>query len=472
MKKTIIFIILFLVLANLPVNFAFASDAPELSITYPSAGEKLSAGQTYEISWTQKNVDAVTLALMKKNTSGDYTYYRPIVSLYQVDIQKDTNFYSWNIPNDSALLMDDCLIRIIAYHTNYGSIIVDSQHFSITKEPKGLSDLIITDVKIGAVIAPVMRSEIFLQSEGPVYETEGVGFIITVKNQGVVESSYLLNNYANYKLDVRMADFKNVQSGSFINISENDTCRDETTDVKPGESVTIRCSFFYSTRDLAVGHYRINLTVDPKNIILESNEPNNGLTYEFEIKSKNNINVNNQNQNINQNEQLHKQSLNYTFAKKLKGRLLLQVEQGGAIWYVNPINLQKYQVTWANAVALFTNFALGITDVDLLKIPADINSINPNLDTDGDGYGDRLELNNGHSPYLSGAGKGRFSTDKNFSEKFKGRLLLQVEQGGAIWYVDLNGTRHNVRWDNLMDIFTGLALGITNDDLNKIPIGN
>ncbi|MBU4360467.1 hypothetical protein KKA66_01255, partial [Patescibacteria group bacterium] len=72
-----------------------------------------------------------------------------------------------------------------------------------------------------------------------------------------------------------------------------------------------------------------------------------------------------------------------SITNRLKGRLLLQVQQGGAIWYVNPVDSQKYQVTWETAMPLFQNFALGITDADLLKIPVDTESINPELDTDG-----------------------------------------------------------------------------------------
>jgi len=37
--------------------------------------------------------------------------------------------------------------------------------------------------------------------------------------------------------------------------------------------------------------------------------------------------------------------------------------------------------------------------------------------------------------------------------RLKGKLLLQVEQGGAIWYVDKDGYRHSVTWNNLMDLF-------------------
>ena len=56
-------------------------------------------------------------------------------------------------------------------------------------------------------------------------------------------------------------------------------------------------------------------------------------------------------------------------------------------------------------------------------------------------------------------------------ERLKGKLLLRVQAGGQISYVDLNGYRHDIRMDNLMDIFRSLSLGISNNDIRKIAIG-
>jgi len=118
--------------------------------------------------------------------------------------------------------------------------------------------------------------------------------------------------------------------------------------------------------------------------------------------------------------------------------MLLRVEKGGEIWYVNPKDEKKYSVTFANALPLFENLALGITDADLAKIPiAGTNEVG------------NLALRN----------------------RLKGWLLLQVEQRGAIWFVDKDGYRHSVTWGNLMDLFGKLALGITDNDLNKIYYG-
>ncbi|KKS39760.1 MAG: hypothetical protein UV02_C0056G0001, partial [Candidatus Kuenenbacteria bacterium GW2011_GWA2_42_15] len=90
------------------------------------------------------------------------------------------------------------------------------------------------------------------------------------------------------------------------------------------------------------------------------------------------------------------------------------------------------------------------------------------LDSDGDGYTDRAELQSGYSPYIAGSNKGRFKTDNNLATKLKGRLLLQVQDKGRIWYIDQNGKRREVTWGNLMSLFRKLALGITDKDLNEV----
>ena len=161
-----------------------------------------------------------------------------------------------------------------------------------------------------------------------------------------------------------------------------------------------------------------------------------------------------------------------SITSRLKGKLLLQVQDKGRIWYVDPVGLQKHEVTFANALSLFQKLALGITNADLIKIPADLDSISSSQDSDGDGYTDRQELQSGFSPYIPGSNQGRFKIDNNLATKLKGRLLLQVQDKGRIWYIDQNGKRWEVTWGNLMSLFRKLALGITNSDLNQVGATN
>lgn len=130
-------------------------------------------------------------------------------------------------------------------------------------------------------------------------------------------------------------------------------------------------------------------------------------------------------------------NIDTTLSNRLKGKLLLQVEQGGRIWYVNPGDTKRYEVTFANALPLFQKFALGITNANLNKIPLNTETKTTTL-----------------------------------GNQQRGKLLLQVEDRGRIWYVDFNGRRWEVTWANLMKLFESLALGITNADLNKIQEGS
>lgn len=64
-----------------------------------------------------------------------------------------------------------------------------------------------------------------------------------------------------------------------------------------------------------------------------------------------------------------------SLAQKLSGRILLQVQQKGAAWYVNPVDLKRYYLGGpADAFALLRQLGLGITDADLNTIPVAQNS--------------------------------------------------------------------------------------------------
>lgn len=157
---------------------------------------------------------------------------------------------------------------------------------------------------------------------------------------------------------------------------------------------------------------------------------------------------------------------------RLKGRLLLQVEDRGRIWYVDPVGSQKHEVTFANALELFKKLSLGITNSDLNKIPIDPEAVSDQLDTDNDGFLDKDEVKNGYNPEIASnpdkRGNDKVLPYPALMNRLKGRLLLQVEDRGRIWYVDLDGKRWEVTWGNLMSLFTKLALGIKNTDLDEV----
>ena len=59
-----------------------------------------------------------------------------------------------------------------------------------------------------------------------------------------------------------------------------------------------------------------------------------------------------------------------SLTKRLKGYILLQVQQHGEAWYVNPFNNKRYYMKDGEvAYSLMRFHSLGITDADLAKIP-------------------------------------------------------------------------------------------------------
>ncbi len=125
-------------------------------------------------------------------------------------------------------------------------------------------------------------------------------------------------------------------------------------------------------------------------------------------------------------------------AAKMAGRLLLQTETNGYIWYVNPKDYKRYFISQDSALSIFRSLALGITEANLDLIP-----------TKASGQKGNIALRN----------------------RLKGRLLLRAEKAGRISYIDLDGYRHDIEASNLMDIFRSLSLGITNVNLRKISLG-
>lgn len=119
-------------------------------------------------------------------------------------------------------------------------------------------------------------------------------------------------------------------------------------------------------------------------------------------------------------------------ATSLKGKILLQVEQNGEAWYVNPADEKRYYMGRPNdAFTLMRELGLGIKHDELLS-------------------------------YL----------DNQFPSRLAGKILLDVEENGEAYYVypkDQKGY-YLGRPADAFDVMRNLGLGITNENLNKISI--
>ncbi len=177
-----------------------------------------------------------------------------------------------------------------------------------------------------------------------------------------------------------------------------------------------------------------------------------------------------------------------SLADKLKGRILLQVENNGESWYINPDNLERYYLGRpADAFELMQDLGRGITNENLAKISiAEANfsgtdsdgdglsdtieismgTNKDNSDTDGDGYNDKTEILNNYNPL----GQGILNINNELSENLAGIIVLQIEQNGEAWYINpADLKRHYMgRPVDAFNLMRKLGLGITNENLAKI----
>ena len=122
-----------------------------------------------------------------------------------------------------------------------------------------------------------------------------------------------------------------------------------------------------------------------------------------------------------------------TMSQKLKGKILLQVEEKGEAWYVYPVNLKKYYLGRpADAFKIMKELGLGVTHEYVLK-------------------------------YVDGS----------FPTAVWGKILIDVDDAGKAYYVyPVDGNGYYLgKPDDAFQVMRKLGLGITNMDLAKIMAG-
>jgi len=178
------------------------------------------------------------------------------------------------------------------------------------------------------------------------------------------------------------------------------------------------------------------------------------------------------------------------FGKNQKGKILLEVENEGRAWYVNPgTDLAYYLGRPADAFQVMREQGIGISNANLEKIPiavdyslgedSDGDGLSNELeeaigtdpmksDSDGDGFSDRDEIRNGYDPRFSNGKK--IGLDNNFSQSQSGKIFLQVESNGEAWYVDpKNNSRYFLgRPSDAFQVMREQSVGISNSDFQKL----
>lgn len=132
------------------------------------------------------------------------------------------------------------------------------------------------------------------------------------------------------------------------------------------------------------------------------------------------------------NEKSKITNIDKNLTNKLKGKILLQVEDKGEAWYVNPKDGKRHYMADGNeAYNVMRDLGIGIKNSDLEKI----------------------------------------KNNKSLAKKQSGKIFLQVEDLGQAYYIDFNGNAHYLKdGAEAYTIMRNLGLGIKNSDLNKIDI--
>lgn len=141
-----------------------------------------------------------------------------------------------------------------------------------------------------------------------------------------------------------------------------------------------------------------------------------------------------------------------TLTDRLKGRILLQTESLGEAWYVRPdTGSRVYMGRPSDAFELMRSLGLGVSNEDLNKIP--VGSARNTTDE------------------AESRDPDPFSIDRNFAQRLRGKILLQVQRNGEAWYVyPIDSRRYFLgRPSDAFKIMRELGLGITNRDLYDIP---
>jgi hypothetical protein len=122
-----------------------------------------------------------------------------------------------------------------------------------------------------------------------------------------------------------------------------------------------------------------------------------------------------------------------TLVQRLAGRLLIQPQSVGEVWYVDPVTKQKYYLKdGTSAYQALKAFGLGISEEDFKKLD-----------------------------------------DGAFARSLRGKILLRVHSHGEAYYIDDAGVAHYLKdGAAAYELMRTKALGISNDDISKISTGS
>lgn len=160
--------------------------------------------------------------------------------------------------------------------------------------------------------------------------------------------------------------------------------------------------------------------------------------------------------------------------KRLRGRIVLQVESAGEAWYIHPeVEMMYFLGRPDDAFEVMRELGLGITDANLALIeesaPVEALAYIPGTG----GFPVNPDLEPGEEKIEEEERQDNFkiaTLDEDFAKKQSGKILLQVESAGEAWYVNPQDNRRYYlgRPDDAFRVMRELGLGISNDNFSLL----
>jgi hypothetical protein len=418
-------------------------------LIYPVGGEKFVAGQNYKIRWWQKNTTQATVFVKVFNSFTDWITFNYVVNTATAEQSVD-----WTVP-----------ANLIGRENMYIGVSAISSAGGYREVANTSSPISIVDAQY-----PAANS-----SSGPIISNLKIAW----------QTNYAVVTWNTDKdADSWVRFWKvNVTNPDEQVVGSDDLTRNHSVPLYIAPTTQIKYEVL--TKDSA-GNLTRSVIYDYRQIFENPASSTPTTTTPTTTTSSTSVTQ------FVQQEQSLVGNINTSLVNRLNGYILLQVQEHGEAWYVDPNSDLKYYLSDGTAAySALRKFGLGITNADLAKIPVGIESrfqdidtdgdglpdkleeglsTNPNnSDSDGDGYSDLTEIQSGYNPL----GSGKLTLDTALANRLKGRIVLQVQSRGEAWYINpKDGKRYYMKdGDAAYQIMRFLSLGITNTDLRQIPVG-
>lgn len=176
-------------------------------------------------------------------------------------------------------------------------------------------------------------------------------------------------------------------------------------------------------------------TFNGQSVFLTYNDPNKPNPQQMEIRVY---------------EDSYRDSSTSNINNQYKGYVMMKAEDQGQLYYISPVSKKAYYIIMPkHTMEIMKGAGEGIKNSDLEKIPV----------------GGECPVN---QPNCDKPQK----YDKNFANKYKGYIFLQVEKSGEGWYVyPKDGKRYYLGTpEEAYNIFADKAVGISNSDFKKLEL--